>query len=468
MAGIRLPGVGSGLDTDAIVSQLMALERRPVTLLQQKSDKLTTEANAWRDLNSRLLNLQSRITDLKNASLWNTRRVTLGDSTVATVTAGTSAAVGSHTMSTVMAKATTWLSREGSVWNPDQVLGLTGDLQINSAGANNGKTISVVATDTLRDVATKINNDSTLGLTAELVEVGPSFRLQITSQTGAANDFTLSDLSGNVGATLQILGTGPDAGAKLQTATDYKLTIDGTTYTSATATFTGVLPGVDVTVLKTSTVPTSMKIEMDDAKAAKAVKDFVDQYNSVIDFMDSLTSYDSKNKKAGTLFGESLIRNIQTALDKRLTDPVKPVNDKYELLSRVGVTTEKYVAGSPLTRKMTFDEAKFKAAFQDDPTAVRDLFTLNSGGSMGIAVRTEAWLTDYTKSGGLVLGKAEASDDLKKDVQDQIDRWNNQILPMKEERLRKQFNALDVAMASLQSQGSWMDQQIKSLITPGK
>lgn len=463
MAGIRIPGVGSGLDTDTIVSQLMALEKRPVTLLQQKSDKITTEANAWRDLNTRLLNLQARIKDLKDASIWNTRRATVGDSSVATVTAGTTAATGSHTFSTAMAKATTWLSRT-NVWNPDQVLGLTGDIQINSAGANNGKTISVAATDTLRDIAMKINGDASLGVTAELVEVGPAFRLQITSQTGAANDFSFSDLSGNVATTLQMLGSGPDAGAKLQTAADYKLTIDGTTYTSATATFTDVLPGVNVTVLKTSTVPTSMKIEMDDTKATKAVKDFVDQYNSVIDFMNSLTSYDSDKKKTGTLFGESLLRNIQTTLDKRLTDPVKPVVDKYELLSRIGVSTEKFTEGSTLTRKMTFDEAKFKAAFADNSTAVRDLFTLNSGSDKGIAVRTEMWLDDYTKSKGLILTKVESMDDQKKDIQDQIDRWNNIILPMKEERLRKQFNALDAAMSSLQNQGSWMEQQINSLI----
>lgn len=462
MAGIRIPGVGSGLDTDAIVSQLMALERKPVTLLQQKSDQLTTEANAWRDLNSRLLNLQSRITDLKSANIWNLRKVTLGDATIANVTASSAAAVGDHTMSTAMSKATTWLAKKNFA-DPDVVMGLAGDIQINSGGANNGKTISVVATDSLRDLVTKINDDPTLGLTAEMVQVGSAFRLQVTSQTGAANDFTLSDATGDAATQLQILDSGAAVGAKLQTAADYKLTIDGTTYTSATATFTDVLPGLTVTVLKGSTTPTSAKVEMDDSKAAKAVKDFVDQYNSVLDFMSSLTSYDAKNKKSGTLFGDGLLRSIQSALDKRVTDPVTPVADKYELLSLVGVSTEKFTSGGSLTRKLTYDDAKFKAAFADDSAAVRDLFTLNSGPDQGIAVRTEAWLSDYTKSGGLVLAKAEASDTMKKSIQDQIDRWNNLILPMKEDRLRKQFTALDKAMALMQSQGSWMDQQIKSM-----
>lgn len=463
MAGIRIPGVGSGLDTDTIVSQLMALERRPLTLLQQKSDKLSTEANAWRDLNSRLLNLQNRLNDLKNTSLWDTRKATVGDATVATVTASNAAAVGTHTFSTVMAQSTTWLSRANHV-DPDVAMGVTGDLQIDSTTSNNGKTVSVVATDTLRDVVAKINGDATLGLKAEMVQVGSNFRLQVTSQAGAGNDFTLS---GAAATALQIEGSGANIGARLSTATDYKLTIDGMEYTSVTATFTNVLPGLTVTVLKGSTASNSLSLTMDDSRAAKAVKDFVDQYNSAIDFMGSLTSYDTKTKKSGTLFGESLIRNIQSALDRHITGPVKAVADKYESLGLIGTTTEKFTQGGTVSRKLTFDEAKFKAAFAADPDAVRDLFTLDTATDKGIAVRGVTWLTDYTKSKGLLLEKVGSLDDLKQSVQKQIDRWNEIVLPMKEERLRKQFNALDKALSSLQSQGSWLEQQLKSL-TPHK
>jgi flagellar hook-associated protein 2 len=468
MAGIRLPGVGSGLDTDAIVSQLMAIERRPVTLLQQKSDKLKTEADAWRDLNSRLLNLQARLADLKNSSVWDSRKVTVGDSTIVTVTATSSAALANHTInSTAMAQATTWLSKR-NIANPDAALNRTGVIQINSPGANNGKTISVASTESLRDIVTKINADPTLGLKAEVVQVGANFRLQVTSNVGAVNDFTLSDQSGSVAGYLQILGAGANVGSKTSTASDYTLTIDGTTYTSATATFTNVLPGLTVTVLKGSTTSTSMNVSLDDSKAVKAVKDFVDQYNSVVDFIGTLNSYDSDTKKAGTLFGEPMLQSIESALDRRITGPVKAVADQFESLGLVGVTTAKFNADETLTRKLTFDETKFKAAFAANPAAVRDLFTLNSGSDKGIAVRTEEWLKDYTKSKGLLLGKAESLDDLKKDVQDQIDRWNEVILPMKEARLRKQFSALDAAMASLQNQGSWLEQQINSLVVPRK
>src|SRR2546428_13208343 len=111
MAGMRLPGVGSGLDTDAIVSQLMAIERKPVTLLQQKSDTLTTKANAWRDLNSRFLNLQGRITDLRNTALWDGRAATLGDPSIAAVTVSSTAALGTHAITTAVPQGAGWLSR---------------------------------------------------------------------------------------------------------------------------------------------------------------------------------------------------------------------------------------------------------------------------------------------------------------------------------------------------------------------
>jgi flagellar hook-associated protein 2 len=467
MPSLRLPGIGSGLDTDSLVSQLMALEKRPVTLLQQKSDTLTTQANAWRDVNSRLLNLQNRLADLRNNSIWDARKVTLGDPSVATVTASSTAALGTHAITTAMPQGTQWLSVR-NIADPDAALGQAGVIQINSSGANNGKTIDIVGTDTLRSIVTKINADKTLGLKAELVQVGISYRLQVTSAAGAANDFTFSDQSGSVASYLQILSSGGNAGVKLQTASDYQLTIDGTTTTSTTNVFKGVLPGVDVTVLKATTAPVVMTVDRDADKAVKAVKDFVDQYNSVVDFLDSQTSYDAKTKKAGTLFGESLVRSIQGALDQRITSPVPSVADGYELLSRVGVTTEKFTSGGNLSRKLTFDESKFRAALAADPNAVKDLFTLNSGSNKGIAVRTEEWLKDYTRSEGLVLSQAASLDKTINQVKDQIDRWNTQILPIKEERLRKQFNALDVAMSQIQSQGQWLSQQIANLPTVPK
>jgi flagellar hook-associated protein 2 len=467
MPSLRLPGIGSGLDTDSIISQLMALEKRPVTLLQQKSDTLTTQANAWRDVNSRLLNLQNRLADLRNNSIWDARKATLGDPSVATVTVSSSAALGTHSITTAMPQGTRWLSVR-NIANPDAALNRTGTIRINSSGANNGKTIDIVGTDTLRSIVSKINADPTLGLTAELVQVGTSYRLQVTSAAGAANDFTLSDQSGTVASYLQILSSGGNAGVKLQTASDYQLTIDGTTTTSTTNVFKNVLPGVDVTVLKATTAPVVMTVDRDADKAVKAVKEFVDQYNSVVDFLDSQTSYDAKTKKAGTLFGESLVRSIQGALDQRLTSPVSAVADEYELLSQVGVTMEKFSSGGNLSRKLTFDESKFRAALAANPNAVKDLFTLNSGSNKGIAVRTEEWLKDYTSTGGLVLSQAASLDKTISQVKDQIDRWNTQILPIKEERLRRQFNALDVAMSQIQSQGQWLSQQILSLPTVHK
>lgn len=466
MAGIRIPGVGSGLDTDAIVSQLMAIEKKPVTLLQQKSDALKTVGNAWRDLNSRLLNLQNRISDLRNTTLWDSRSATVSDDSVAKVSVTNAAAFGTHTMTTKMAQGTVWLSRRNIV-DPDRALGSVGTVQINSTGANNGKTFDVAATDSLRDVVAKINGDATLGLHAEFVQVGDFFRLQVTSENGAVNDFTLSDLSGTVTQDMQIEGSGPDAGAKLQTAADYKLTIDGTTTTSATNVFTNVLPGVTVTVLKGSSSTVNLTVGRDDSKIVKAVKDFVDQYNSVVDFIDAQNTYDADKKKAGTLFGDGLAQGIQSSLDRLVTNPVRSVETKYQLLGRVGIATPKFTAGESVDRKLVFDEAKFRAALADKPTSVRDLFTINDGSDKGIAVRTEEWLKDYTKKGGLVLGRVDTTDKQIKTLKDQIDNWNNVILPMKEQRLRKQFAALDAAMTSLQNQGNWLQQQLASM-TPKK
>ena len=98
-----------------------------------------------------------------------------------------------------------------------------------------------------------------------------------------------------------------------------------------------------------------------------------------------------------------------------------------------------------------------------DPNALRDLFTINDGDKQGVAVRARTYLDNYTKTGGILQGRADAIDKGVKLLKDEIKRWEEEILPKREERLRAQFLNLEKSMSTLQNQGNWMSQQIKSL-----
>jgi len=61
---LTAPGIGSGLDINGIVSQLMDLERRPLQALEQKQFKLSVQLSAYGQVKSALSSFQSAMNSL--------------------------------------------------------------------------------------------------------------------------------------------------------------------------------------------------------------------------------------------------------------------------------------------------------------------------------------------------------------------------------------------------------------------
>ncbi len=77
-------GITSGLDVDSIVSQLMALERRPLNLLQQKKDTIDTRISAYGDLKSSLSTFQDAMQKLSSPEALKIYNATSGNDAVFT------------------------------------------------------------------------------------------------------------------------------------------------------------------------------------------------------------------------------------------------------------------------------------------------------------------------------------------------------------------------------------------------
>ncbi|MGB5259967.1 MAG: flagellar cap protein FliD N-terminal domain-containing protein [Gammaproteobacteria bacterium] len=80
-------GIGSGLDVDSIVSQLMALERRPLDLLQQKKDDIDARISAYGNLKSALSTFQDAMQQLSTPAALKIFTTTSGNDSVFTATA---------------------------------------------------------------------------------------------------------------------------------------------------------------------------------------------------------------------------------------------------------------------------------------------------------------------------------------------------------------------------------------------
>src|SRR5699024_5763502 len=83
---MRVGGIASGMDIEAMVNKLMEAERIPLQKLQQQQTTLEWKRDAFRDINSSLLELDNIVRDMKYTSFYNSKSTTSSNSSVATVT----------------------------------------------------------------------------------------------------------------------------------------------------------------------------------------------------------------------------------------------------------------------------------------------------------------------------------------------------------------------------------------------
>jgi len=93
---LALPGVFSGIDTEALIARLMALNRRPLNMLEERKAQWQAKQSALADIESRLTTLKTQADGLRDAQLLRTVFATTSDSSVATATAGVGVAEGTH------------------------------------------------------------------------------------------------------------------------------------------------------------------------------------------------------------------------------------------------------------------------------------------------------------------------------------------------------------------------------------
>lgn len=96
---IRMTGINSGLDTDSIIKALVSAQKSKVTKVENKLTKSEWTEEIWKDLNTKLYSLYTKqLTKFKTQGSYLTKKVSSSDDTIATATATSTAANGSHTL----------------------------------------------------------------------------------------------------------------------------------------------------------------------------------------------------------------------------------------------------------------------------------------------------------------------------------------------------------------------------------
>ncbi len=198
LGSIYIDGIVSGIDTSAIIEQIAAIRQRPVEILESRRDEQSARLTIYQSLNAMLTGLSLSTGTLADTDDVISYAAGSNDASALAVTVSAEAAPGSYDI-VINALATAHKLSSTTFADDSAALGLTGDILIN------GTTITIAATDSLNDVAARINLAGG-GVWATVIDYAEDdHRLVLTGrQTGADNAIDLIDA--NAGDLLESLG----------------------------------------------------------------------------------------------------------------------------------------------------------------------------------------------------------------------------------------------------------------------
>lgn len=445
-SSISFSGLATGIDTDSIVEQLVALESLPITRLEEKQDNLSS-------MQSRIETIASRMDALKDAAeAFSTRSdilataATSSNTGAVTATATGGAPLGSYSIQVDhLAQAERTLSNTFSGSDTTGLFG-TGTLEISIGGDTT--TIDVEATDTLETLATKIT-EAGAGVTAAVIFDGTNYRLQVAGQeTGAANDITFTETGVSLGL--------DDPANELVAAQDAQFSIDGLTMTRSSNLVTGAIAGVTLQLTGETTSAASVTVDRDSESIEELLQTFVDAYNSVQNAISSEFAYTGEARTGDSLSGDSTLRGLQGNLSSAILGS-ESISGALSTFAELGINTTQ-------TGTIELDTDVLKEKLANSPSEVVNLLAGNSTlGVSGLSSRFSDLVDAYTNSSdGILTDRVESYTNQIRDIDDRIDTMQIRIDKF-ESTLRSKFTTMETLVSSLNAQGDALLSALSSL-----
>jgi flagellar hook-associated protein 2 len=454
---LNIGGLASGLDTNAIIDQLMAIERQPRTKLDQKATLVTARQQALADFQSRLRAVEAAAKDLRSVTLWSQRQ-TVGTSDAtrlsAAIVAGAGAGVGGYQVE--VSQLANAAQRTYAFSSPASAGTITID----------GHDTSVAAGASLRDLVSAINSDAAATVYAAATDSGT---LVLSSRSTGDTGTGFIAVTDGTGALTEDT-------AKAKQGRDALFTVDGVAGRSSTNDVTNAVAGVRLSLRGVTTVSGPITVTVGTPTAdTEAVKDklraFVEVYNSTVDAIRAKLDERSlpnartdADRQKGMLNGDTALSGILSQMRQLIYTSVRGLPDGMSSLADLGVSTgsaSATVSRDALAGKLQIDDDALDAALANNPSGVRDLLAgpANAGGWVRAFERV---VHDADTTGGTIdasIGSAESElKRLQRSMSDMDDR-----LALRERTLRAQFAAMESALAQSQQQSSWLSGQLAGL-----
>lgn len=543
---LRMTGMYSGMDTESIVSQLVKTKSTKVTNLKNEQKKLEWKQTAWQDLNSKIYNMYSKtLSNLRLTSAYSKKSTVSSDSTKATVVASEGAVNGTQTLKVnklaksgyltgakLDGKTSTTTGTDGKDvtkvvnWETTDKLSeidsnLTGKtISITTGSGTDAKTtdIEITADMTINDLVAKFKD---AGVNASFDTTNQRFFINSTG-TGSAKNFTLTS---DDSTALASLGLDPNTtytdinGSKNSCVKiegqDAEIVLNGATFVSDSNTFS--INGLTINTLGVTDEEISLVTSTDYDGIYNTIKDFLTEYNDLINKMDKLYNADSARKydmltddekdsmtddeveqwedkiKSALLRKDNSLYNVMNTLTTTMMDGYyennlsdkqkknmsaseisawyKENGGKKHYLSDYGIGTLSYfeaqdnehhayhINGDADDEFTSTKEDKLKVAIAEDPEGTANFFATLCKTLYSKLDETMSESTEYSS-----IYKVYNDKQLKKDYNDYTTKISDaeDELNDYEDRWYNKFSKMEVALSKLQSQTSSISSMLGS------
>lgn len=447
---ISAGGIGSGLDINGIVSQLVAAEAEPVNArLNAKEIDLGSELSAFGTLKSALSAFQSSVTKLDNETSFQVFTASSSDENVFTASADKTAVAGEYDIEVIQLAQAEKLRSKDYTASTD-IVG-TGTLDI-SLGADTFQLTIDSSNSTLEGIRDAINSASdNPGISASLITVDSGTQLILSSnKVGASNTIDVVAVDDNASDGFKLTDLNTSKLNSLQSASDAKIEVDSQTVTRNSNSFSDVISGVtfNLTGVKPGTIET-LSVVSDTQTIKKDIEGFVTNYNTLVGVMKGLSNFDASTLVAGPLNGDSVVRGIQNSLRQALSTTV--TGGAFSNLSELGIT---FGDKGSLEIDGTILEGKLNNELSD----VNQFFSSGTG----IAQTFTTALSGYVEDDGIIDLRTDGLQNRLDGIDDKRDVLTRRMTAL-EARLNAQFTAMDILVSQLQNTGAFLTQQLANL-----
>lgn len=502
---MRLSGLISGMDTESIIQQLVSAKQTKVDDAKKAQTKLEWKTTAWKDLNTKLKNLQSKyVNNMRFTSAYMKKTTSVSDSTAASVITGENAMNGVQNLKITQLAKTAYMTggktslrtktdadgddfklnaltklSDLSVDNKGTALNLSTGTTLNIKSGDTNVELEITADTTISNVLTKLKE---AGLNANFDETQQRFYIS-AKDSGKGNDFsiTASDETGN--NVLKSLGLDSASANKID-AQNAKITLNGTEYESNTNVFS--INGLTITAMKETAENVVVTTKDDVDGIYDMIKSFLKDYNSIINEMDKLYNADSakgyepltddekdamsdsevekyeQKIKDALLRRDSNLSTVSSALKEIMAGSVE-VNGKNMYLSDFGIETLSYftaaeneknayhINGDADDSSTSGNADKLKSMISSDPDTVVSFFS-------GLFKNLYTKMSDLSKSVEGYRSYGNFYDDKK--MKSDYDDYKTKISELEkklndyEDKWYSKFSKMETALAKLQSNSS--------------